>query len=430
MLDIKLIREDPDKVRKMLVDRASEADIDGLLQADQNFRDKTGEVNDLKRQRNELAKTISQEKDGQKKAEIIQQTKSIAESIKTLDEDIRLAAEKRETILLTMPNFPHESVPVGQDEADNKVVRTQGEEVQLSFDGKQHGQIGLDLGIFDFTQGIKVAGAGFYLIRGNGARLEHALINYMLDVHREQGYLQVVPPYLVNRKAMTGTGQLPKFEDDMYHTPEDDLFMVPTAEVPITNLHADDILHNKDLPIHYQAYTPCFRRESGRHASEGGIIRVHQFNKVELVKFCEPEESMKELEVLTADAVSILEGLELPYRVLELCTGDLSFSSAKTYDLEVWIPGQKTWIEVSSCSNFMDFQARRANIKYRPQPHLPTEFIHTLNGSGLAIGRTMVAILENYQNEDGTVTIPKILQPYMGGETVIGVEPKQPKGMG
>lgn len=325
-------------------------------------------------------------------------------------------------VLLTVPNVPHPTVPVGASEADNRQVRTWGEPPCFAFDPKPHWEIGEGLGILDFERGAKLTGARFTLYRGAGARLERALVNFMLDLHTERhNYLEMLPPFVVNRESMTGTGQLPKFEDDLFHLEGVDYFLIPTAEVPVTNIHRAEILKAADLPLSYTAYTPCFRKEAGSYGKDvRGLIRQHQFNKVELVKFVHPATSYDELEKLLSNAEEVLRQLGLAYRVVELCTGDMGFSAAKTYDIEVWLPGQETYREISSCSNFEDFQSRRASIRFREDEKSKPEFVHTLNGSGLAVGRTLVAILENYQQEDGSVVIPDVLRPYMGGLQKIG----------
>ncbi|HVO77326.1 MAG TPA: serine--tRNA ligase, partial [Methanomassiliicoccales archaeon] len=325
----------------------------------------------------------------------------------------------RNDVVLNLPNMLHESVPIGGSSADNVVMRTYGEPRSFDFKPKDHIAIGEDLDIIDFKRGAKVAGSGFYALKGDGARLERAMINFFLDLHRHQGYTELFPPVVVNTAAVIGTGQYPKLKDDMYWCERDDLWLNPTAEVPVTNLHQDEIFEKEELPIFYTAYLPSFRREAGRSAEMRGIIRVHEFNKVELVKFVLPEGSFDELERLTNDAEDVMRMLDLPYRVLLLCSADTGFASAKTYDIEVHAPGSGQWLECSSCSCFTDFQARRARIKYRPEPHLKSEFVHTLNGSGVALPRTMVAVLENYQNSDGSVTVPEILRPYMQGQEVI-----------
>lgn len=419
MLDIRYIRENPDAVRKMLKNRGVEADLDDFLEADSRFREIIDEVNSLKHEKNTVSPEIAKEKDPEIRGELIFRMKELNSKLRSLEEESRALDDKRNRIRLQIPNMPLESVPQGPDESHNETVSKWGEPKELSFVPKDHTVLGRSLGIIDLERGAKVAGSGFYVLKGDGARLERALINFMMDIHREQGYTEVWPPALANTQSMTGTGQLPKFESDMYRLPEDDLYMIPTGEVPVTNLHREEILDRERLPIRYQAFTPCFRREAGHHAGEEGIIRVHQFSKVELVSMVEPDRSIEELEKLTDDASEVLRRLDLPFRKLELCTGDLTFSSAKTYDLEVHSPVGNRWLEVSSCSLFSDYQARRAMIKYRPEPHLSSEFVHTLNGSGLAVGRTMVAIMDNHQTEDGTVVIPRELRPYMGGEEVI-----------
>jgi seryl-tRNA synthetase len=326
---------------------------------------------------------------------------------------------QRDEVLLLIPNVPHITVPVGDCYEKNRVVMEHGKVTKFDFQPKDHIALGEDLDIIDFQRGVKVAGSGFFVLKGDGARMERALINYMLDLHHEQGYTEVFPPVVVNRAAVIGTGQYPKMKDDMYWCERDDLWLNPTAEVPVTNLLQDDILSKEDLPIYYTAYLPSFRREAGRHAEMKGMIRVHEFNKVELVKFVLPDGSFQELEMLLNDAQDVLRGLELPFRTLLLCTGDMGFASAKTYDLESHAPGTGSWLEVSSCSCFTDFQARRARIKYRPEPHLKSEFVHTLNGSGLALPRTMVSIMENNQDREGRILIPKVLRPYMQGQELI-----------
>ncbi|MBI5097475.1 MAG: serine--tRNA ligase, partial [Nitrospirae bacterium] len=347
---------------------------------------------------------------------LLAEMKGVSEEIKKLEGDIACIENEENDILLTLPNLPHESVPAGISEKDNVEIRQWGEIPRFTFEPRPHWQIGEDLEIIDFQRASNIAGARFALLRGAGALLERALINFMLDLHtREHGYTEVLPPFMVNRKSMTGTGQLPKFEDELFKLERDGYYLIPTAEVPITNIHQGEILRNDALPVYYTACTPCFRREAGSYGTDTrGLIRQHQFNKVELVKFSRPEDSYNELEKLTRDAEDILKRLGLSYRVVALCTGDMGFSAAKTYDIEVWLPGQDTFREISSCSNFEDFQARRADIRYKTGTG-KTGYVHTLNGSGLAVGRTLVAILENYQQEDGTVVIPDVLKPYMGG---------------
>jgi len=420
MLDIRFIRENAETVRKMMEDRNTEGELDEFLDSDREFREVVEEVNSLKHEKNVVSKEISKEKDLEKKKDLINRMKEVNTRLKDLDISSKDLDQKRNDTRLTIPNMPLKDVPIGADESDNRELSTWGDPRELPFEPKDHSTLGKDLDIIDLERGAKIAGSGFYLLKGDGARLERALVNFMMDIHREQGYTEIWPPAVCNSASMTGTGQLPKFEDDMYKLPNDDLYMVPTGEVPVTNIHRDEILEREQLPIRYQAFTPCFRREAGRHTGEEGIIRVHQFSKVELVITSHPEGSAKELEKLTSDAEEVLKRLEIPFRKLILCTGDLTFSSAKTYDLEVHTPFKNRWMEVSSCSCFTTFQARRAMIKFREQPHLPSEFVHTLNGSGLAVGRTMVAIIENYQTQDGRIRIPEALRPYMGNEEFIG----------
>ena len=421
MLDIKFIRENEEAVRKMMVDRNAPADLDGFLRSDGRFREIVERVNNLKHEKNVVSREISKEKDRTLQQEKISRMKELNVELKDLDEESKAMEKERSEIRLTIPNFPHPDVPIGKDESANITLSNWGDPRSLPFTPRDHADIGSNLDIIDIERGAKISGSGFYVLKGYGARLERALLNFMMDIHSEQGWKEVWPPALVNSSSMVGTGQLPKFEEDMYRLPKDDLYLVPTAEVPITNLHRDEILDGDHLPLRYQAFSPCFRREAGRHTGEEGIIRVHQFSKVEMVSICDPERSEAELEKLTTDAEEVLKRLDLPFRRIVLCTGDLSFSSSKTYDLEVYSPFEERWLEVSSCSNFESFQARRAMIKFRRKPHLPSEFLHTLNGSGLAIGRTMVAILENYQLEDGSVELPRKLRPYMGGLEVIPV---------
>ena len=355
-------------------------------------------------------------------APLIDSMESIKNGVSRLEnEKMKLYEEKSRDFLLNVPNIPHESVPVGKDETENVVVRTWGEPKEFDFPPLNHWDIGEMLGIIDFDRASKIAGARFALMKGAGARLERALMNFMLDLNTSKGYTEVFPPILVNRDSMTGTGQLPKFEMELFRIADPEFYLIPTAEVPVTNIHRDEILQEKDLPLYYTAYTPCFRREAGSYGKDTrGLIRQHQFNKVELVKFVRPSDSYRELENLTADAEKVLQLLGLPYRVVELCTADIGFSAARTYDLEVWLPAQNTYREISSCSNFEDFQARRASIRFREDDRAKPEFVHTLNGSGLAVGRTVVAILENFQQADGTVAIPEALRPYMGGVERIG----------
>ncbi|WP_435359648.1 serine--tRNA ligase [Haloarchaeobius sp. DFWS5] len=435
MLNRRYIRENPDVVRQSLDQRGYDVDLDEILAMDEEWRELKAEGDDLRHERNEVSSKIGQLKQEGKEEEAqeaIDRSGELKAKLEDIEDRTDELDEELDLRLLELPQIPHEDVPVGDDEADNVEERRWGFDDlrDLPDEVTPHYDIGEDLDIIDEARGAKVSGAGFYFLKGDGARLEHALIQFMLDVHREQDYVDVFPPVPVNSESMTGTSQLPKFEEDMYGIEGDDLWLCPTAEVPVTNMYRDDILLREDLPLKHQAYTPNFRREAGEHGTETrGIVRVHQFNKVELVNFVEPDESYDRLEELTTEATVVLERLGLPYRVLTLCTGDLTFASAKTYDLEVWAPGTESedapeglggrWLEVSSASNFEDFQARRAGIRYRPEHHESAEYLHTLNASGTAVGRVMVAILEYYQNEDGTVDVPEALRPYMGGQEVI-----------
>ncbi|MCC4769018.1 serine--tRNA ligase [Methanosarcina sp. DH2] len=413
MLELKFVRNNPDIVGRALINRNMGTElIDSLLEYDVAWRECIAEGDGLKHKRNLVTREIAQLKKENKDAlPKINEMQGINDRIKEIDDKIRDYKSKINEIMLSIPNIPSETTPIGKDENDNPVVRIVGEPRKFTFTPKPHWEIGEALDILDFERGAKIAGQGFTVYKGMGAKLERALINFMLDVHTDQGYLEVFPPVLINEKAMTGTGQLPKFKDDMYVC-ADGFYLAPTAEVPVTNLFMDEYMEK--LPVFLTAYTACFRREAGKHGQDTrGIIRQHQFNKVELVKFVKPETSYEELEKLTLDAEEILKLLKLPYRVVSLCTGDLGFSAARTYDLEVWVPAQEKYREISSCSNFENFQARRANIRFRT-PEGP-QFVHTLNGSGLAVGRTVVAILENYQREDGSVEIPEVLRPYLHG---------------
>jgi seryl-tRNA synthetase len=419
MLDIKLVRSDPDKVREGMAKRGKEVPLDEFLKLDEDRRKKLVEVEQLKNRRNTVSKEVGRLKSqGQDASSLIKEMQEEGDQIQRLDQEVKEIEEKLQEILLVIPNIPHESVPVGKDETQNQLVRTWGEPRKFDFQPKTHDEVGVGLGIMDFERAAKISGARFVVMRHWGAKLERSLFNFMLDLHtREHGYVEIFPPFLVNRASMIGTGQLPKFEEDMFKCSNGDYYLIPTAEVPVTNLHRDEILEPEALPIHYAAYTACFRAEAGSAGRDTrGIIRQHQFNKVEMVKFTKPEESYREHEKLVNDAEDVLKRLGLPYRVVLLCSGDQGFSAAKCYDLEVWLPSFSTYREISSCSNFEDFQARRANIKYRPAAGAKPEFVHTLNGSGVAVGRTVAAILENYQNEDGSVTVPEVLRPYLGVE--------------
>jgi seryl-tRNA synthetase len=420
MLDWKWVRDNREILITALKNRNTEFDLDELFSLDDQRRSLQQEADLLKQKRNEESKKIGfLKKEGKDTEDLMKNVQNIAEQIKIIDDKLKATEEEWKEKQLWIPNIPHETVPIGQDESCNRVVRSWGKPREFDFEPRPHWDIGEGLDILDFERGSKIAASRFTVLKGLGARLERAIMNFMLDLHTQQhGYQEIFPPFLVNSKAMTGTGQLPKFAEELYKC-QDDLYLIPTAEVPVTNYHADEILPDEILPLYYTSYTACFRREAGSYGKDvRGLIRQHQFNKVELVKFVAPETSYDELEKLLANAEEVLKVLQLPYRVVALCSGDLGFSSAKTYDIEVWIPSQKTYREISSCSNFEDFQARRANIRYRNKAG-KVGFIHTLNGSGLAIGRTAVAILENYQQENGTVVIPDVLRPYMQGLELI-----------
>jgi seryl-tRNA synthetase len=418
MLDIKYLRQNIDFVSGKMRERGQEMNLGRFIALDAARREMIREVEGLRGERNAVSKQIGEKKKNREDAaDIIARMGLVSARIKELDEALKKADEDLGAILMTIPNLPHASVVCGRGAKDNPVVRVWGEKPQFSFMPRPHWEIGESLNILDFARGAKITGARFTLYRGFGARMERALINFMLDLHTgEHGYTEVLPPFLVNRESMTGTGQLPKFEEDLFRIDKVDYFLIPTAEVPVTNIHRDEILSEKELPIYYVAYTPCFRAEAGSYGKDTrGLIRQHQFNKVELVKFTKPESSYEEMEKLTLNAEEVLKRLKIPYRVVSLCTTDLGFSSAKTYDIEAWLPGQDAYREISSCSNFEEFQARRASIRFRRDESGKVEFVHTLNGSGLAVGRTLVAVLENYQQADGSVVIPEALRPYMGG---------------
>ncbi len=428
MLDLKFVREHLSEVKERIGKRGLPIDWDLFVNLDKERREILQEVEQLRAGRNQVSDLIARKKKNKEDPTVeIAEMREVSARIKELETTLEAKEEALRQLLMEMPNLPHESVIVGKGEEDNLEIRRWGKIPEFSFAPRPHWEIGEELGILDFDRGAKIAGARFTLYKREGALLERALINFMLDLHtKEHGYQEVLPPILVNRKSMTGTGQLPKFEEDLFRVIDPDYFLIPTAEVPVTNIHQDEILAEEELPIYYAAFTPCFRKEAGSYGKDTrGLIRQHQFNKVELVKFTTPETSYAELERLTRDAEEVLKRLGIPYRVVMLCTGDLGFSAAKTYDLEAWLPGQGVYKEISSCSNFEDFQARRANIRYRPKGKKGTEFVHTLNGSGLAIGRTVVAILENYQQEDGSVIIPEALIPYMGIKKIV----KSPAGM-
>jgi seryl-tRNA synthetase len=418
MLDLRFIRSRLDDVKQMLADRKYALDLSLFETVDKKRREILAVLENLRHRRNTVSEEIARlKKGGKDAASLIGEMKKVSVEIKELESALSGVDEELQPLLMIIPNMPHQSVAVGADEKDNPVVRTWGEVPERDFEPMPHWEIGERLGILDFGRAAKIAGARFSLYRGAGALLERALINFMLDIHtREHGYTEVIPPFMVNSASMTGTGQLPKFKDDLFKIEGWDFYLIPTAEVPVTNIHRDEVLPEEALPIHYVSYTPCFRSEAGSYGKDTrGLIRQHQFNKVELVKFSKPENSYDELEKLTDNAETILRRLGLPYRVVSLCTADLGFASAKTYDLEVWLPGQTLYREISSCSNFEDFQARRAAVRFKRKGAGGTELVHTLNGSGLAVGRTLVAVLENYQQKDGSVLIPEALRPYMNG---------------
>ncbi|WP_243388561.1 serine--tRNA ligase [Bacillus kexueae] len=423
MLDIKHLRANFAEVKEKLAHRGEDlTDFDKFEELDLKRRELIAKAEELKSKRNDVSAEIAKLKREKQDADhLILEMRQVGEKIKALDEELREVEAELEVILLSIPNIPHESVPVGESEDDNVEIRTWGETPAFTFEPKPHWEIADELGILDFERAGKVTGSRFVFYKGIGARLERALINFMLDLHiEEHGYEEVMPPYIVNRTSMTGTGQLPKFEEDAFKIQGEDYFLIPTAEVPVTNLHRDEILQSDQLPINYVAYSACFRSEAGSAGRDTrGLIRQHQFNKVELVKFVKPEDSYEELEKLTGHAEKVLQLLGLPYRVLSMCTADLGFTAAKKYDIEVWLPSYDTYREISSCSNFEAFQARRANIRFRRDAKGKPEPVHTLNGSGLAIGRTVAAILENYQQEDGSVIIPEVLRPYMGNKEVL-----------
>jgi seryl-tRNA synthetase len=418
VLDLKFARDHNDQVRQMLQNRRSDLDATQILTLDERRRQVLAEVETLKAQRNRVNQEITDLKKAKADASaLIGQMKAVSDRIKELDQEAAKTDQALREFMLLVPNVPHESVPVGLSEADNVEVRRWGSPPVFDFTPRDHWDIGEALGILDFPRAAKITGSRFTLLKGAASRMERALINYMLDLHTTRhGYTEVLPPFMTNADSLMGTGQLPKFGEDLFKLEGWNYYLVPTAEVPVTNIHRDEILAGDDLPIQYTAYTPCFRAEAGSHGKDvRGIIRQHQFDKVEMVQFTRPEVSFDQLEQLTRHAEAVLQGLGLHYRVMVLSTGDMGFSSAKTYDLEVWLPGQETFREISSCSCFTDFQARRANIRFRRGQGAKPEFVHTLNGSGLAVGRTMVAILENYQQADGTVVVPEALRPYMGG---------------
>jgi len=415
VLDLKYIRQHPDEVKEALIKRNEIAPVDEILELDERRRTLLTDVQGLQHQRNVTSKEISQMKE--KDQVLIEEMRRLGDEIKALDQEVKSIEEELNRLLLQLPNLPHPSVPVGKDESENVVVRREGEPREFDFEPLPHWDLGPTLGIIDFERGVKLSGTRFYILQGLGAKLQRALITWMLDLHtQEHGYKEIYPPFLVKEEILWGAGQLPKFYDNLYHDVEDDIWLVPTAEVPLTNLHRDEIVEPGTLPLYYVAYTPCFRREkmsAGRDVR--GIKRVHQFDKVEMYKFTTPEKSDSELEAMVNDAEEICRQLEIPHRVKQLCTGDLGFAAALAYDLDMWAPGCEEWLEVSTLSNCRDFQARRANIRFRREPGAKPEFVHTINGSGLALPRTMIALLENYQEPDGSIVIPPVLRPYMGG---------------
>ena len=423
MLDLKFIRENTDVVCQALENKKEKAELDKLLDLDKQRRDLLCKGEKLKAELNKASEEIAclvKEKQPPPKDKI-EQNRSLSQQIKEIDTRAAAAEQELLGLQLSIPNIPHESVPVGPDETFNKIVRTWGKEPEFDFKAQNHVELGQKLDILDFPRAAKITGSGFSLYKGAGARLERALINFMLDMHtKKHGYTEISPPFLVNRKSMIGTGQLPKLEEDMYKLSGEDFFLIPTAEVPVTNIHSQEILKEQDLPVYYTAYTPCFRREAGSYGKDTkGLIRIHQFDKVEMVKFVKPKDSYKELESLVENAEEVLQALGLCYRVSVLATGDLSFAASKCYDLEAWAPGTKAWLEVSSCSNFEDFQARRANIKYKPSQGGKTSFVHTLNGSGVALPRIVICLLETYQRADNSIGIPEALRPFMDGQETI-----------
>ena len=420
MLDARFLRENIDAVKEALNKRGYEFPLPHFLAIDEKRMALLRDAEELRNMRNVVSEEIGRLKREKADASgLLEEMKGVSERIKALDEKLKEVEEETRNLLLTIPNIPDDSVPVGRDETENVEIRKWGSPGEFAFEPLNHWDIAATLDIIDFDRASKIAGARFALMKGQGARLERSLMNFMLDLNTSKGYTEVFPPVLVNRESMTGTGQLPKFEAELFRIADPELYLIPTAEVPVTNIHRGEILKEEDLPLYYTAYTPCFRREAGSYGKDTrGLIRQHQFNKVELVKFVKPEDSSAEHEKLTSDAEDILQRLGLPYRVITLCTGDMGFSSARTYDIEVWLPGQNKYREISSCSNFGDFQARRADIRFKRTGKKGTEFVHTLNGSGLAIGRTLVAVLENYQQKDGSVIVPEALRQYMGADRI------------
>lgn len=423
MLDIRFIRENPDAVKKTIEDRGMSLDLDNLLELDACKRKLVFEMEQLKSRKNILSEKIAQviKSDKTEASKLVNESKTLSQKISQIKQKVDNIEPKLTDLLLNVPNICHKSVPVGSGPQYNRIIRSWGRPSKFNFKLRNHLELAEHLGIIDFTRAAKMVGSNFVLFIGDGARLERALYNFMLDLHtKKHGYTEVFPPFLVNRVSMTGTGQLPKLEEDMYRLKDDDYFLIPTAEVPVTNIHRNEVLKEEELPKYYTAYTACFRREAGSYGKDTrGLTRVHQFDKVELVKFVTPEKSYDELESLVKDAEEVLQLLEIPYRVVALCTGEVSFAASKCFDLEAWAPATGAWLEVSSCSNFTDFQARRANIRYRSTSTNKLNFVHTLNGSGIALARTVIALLENHQKSNGNISIPKALLPYMDGQSEI-----------
>jgi seryl-tRNA synthetase len=420
MLDINLIREKPEMVRAAMVDLNAEAPIDQILSLDARRRELLTDVEALRAERNTVSKEIGRTKDKEERQAKIERMRAVGDQIDALESDLKAVEIDLEAAMLQVPNLPGPDVPVGPDESHNIVIRQKGEPRTFDFEVVPHWDLGPTLDIVDFERGVKLSGARFYVLKGLGARLQRALIAWMMDLHLAQGYTEIYPPYMVRREMMIGAAQLPKFEENIYHDAEEDYWFIGTGEVPLTNLHRDEILPPDTLPLNYTAYTACFRREkmsAGRDVR--GMKRVHQFDKVEMYKFAEPEASYNELEALIRDAEAVCQALAIPYRLVEMCTGDLGFQAAKKYDIEMWAPGVEEWLEVSSLSNCVDFQARRANVRYRPEKGAKPRYVHTLNGSGLALPRTMIAVMENYQQADGSIAVPEVLRPYMGGTEVV-----------
>jgi len=422
MLDIRLFREEPEALKVMLRNRGVDFPVEKVIELDEKRRAIIVSAEELRAERNRGSKTVAEAKRaGKDVKDLVERMKAVGQQIKELEEELAEIETAIRDLLLQAPNWPHGSVPVGPDESANEEIRVWGEPVKFDFEPRPHWELGEKLGILDFERGVRLAQSRFTVLKGPGARMARALIGFMLDLHTgEHGFTEIQPPFLVNSATMQGTGQLPKFADDLYSCSGDDLWLIPTAEVPLTNLHSGEIIEESDLPLYYTAYTPCFRREAGSHGKDvRGMLRQHQFDKVELVKICRPEDSYEELESLTAAAERVLQKLGIPYRVMCLSTGDMGFAASKTYDIEVWLPSQNMYREISSCSNCEDFQARRMNTRYRPSDGGRVRFVHTLNGSGIAVGRCLIAILENFQQEDGSVLVPEVLRPYMGGLEVI-----------